>query len=76
MLIMIVHPFTASPGITINMVGKTPLDFFHLFINDVIKYIIFTESTKFATQEDEAHLLLHPHARGHDWKKIHYLYRR
>ena len=54
------------------MLGKTPLDFFNLFIDDDVKHIIFTESNRFAKQQitkDEHHLLEHPHARGHDWKK-------
>ena len=64
--------FSAIPGVVPNMSGKTPLDFFHLFIDEKVKEIIYNKTSQNAEQhisENQEYLSSHPHARAHDWVK-------
>ena len=59
------HPFTATPGLTVDMSGKLPVDFFIFFTSEV-KKLTYTETVRYAEQNltsSEAH----PKARGHEW---------
>ncbi len=66
------HPFTATPGINVDMTGKSPVEFFRLFFTPEVIELIFNETTRYAEQQLAAskdYLDTHPHARGHDWLK-------
>ncbi len=63
------HPFTANPGLNVDMTGKSPVEFFRLFFTPEL---ILNETTRYAEQElagSQDFPETHPHARGHDWLK-------
>ena len=67
-----VPQFTESPGLTVDMTGKSPVDFFNLFFSTEVKDVIHTETCRYADQQLHANaefLQTHPHARGHDWHR-------
>ena len=65
-----VYPFTATPGLTVDMSGKLPVDFFNLFFTSEVKNLIYTETVRYAEQiltSSETHLNEHPKACKHEW---------
>ena len=71
-LSIIAYTFTAVPGVTVQMNGKEPIDFFHLFFTPEVKKLIHVETTRYAEQRisnSQTHLQQHKHARAHAWIK-------
>ena len=71
-LSIIAYTFTAVPGVTVQMNGKEPIDFFHLFFTPEVKKLIHVETTRYAEQRisnSQTHLEQHEHARAHAWIK-------
>uniref|UniRef100_A0A1X7T5W6 PiggyBac transposable element-derived protein domain-containing protein n=1 Tax=Amphimedon queenslandica TaxID=400682 RepID=A0A1X7T5W6_AMPQE len=64
--------FTGNPGRAQGAIkGNSPIDFFNAFFDENVKDLIYTETTCYAEQDirnTEAHLQLHKHARGNQWK--------
>ena len=64
--------FTADPGVIPNTDGMAPIDFFRLMFDDRVLNLVFTETSRYASQyleREKEHLESHPKARAHDWRK-------
>ena len=48
------HPFTANPGLNMDMNGKSPVEFFRLFFTPEL---IFNETTRYAEQQLKTFLI-------------------
>ena len=61
-----------TPGVIPGMSESSPIDFFRLFFSDRVLDLIYTETTRYASQyleREREHLAKHPQARAHDWRK-------